>query len=92
MNAKPMFISLLLVGYKLSGKETGYTGNSIFLPYAGVNDQNNSTITEIGTRGLFWSLNDGGYGAYYLNEGHYGEEVLSANQPHGMSVRAICVE
>ena len=92
MNAKPMFISLLLVGYKLSGKETGYTGNSIFLPYAGINDQNYHGVSVTGTRGVYWSLTSGGSGAYYLNEGQYGQSVMSHNQPHGCSVRAICVE
>lgn len=81
-----------LVGYKLSGKETGYTGNSIFLPYAGINDQNYQGVSVTGTRGVYWSLTSGGSGAYYLNEGQYGQSVMSHNQPHGCSVRAICVK
>ncbi len=82
-----------LVGYKLSGKETGYMGNSIFLPYAGINDQNHYGLQgTAGYRGVFWSLTSGGYGAYYLNEGQYGQSVMDHNQPHGCSVRAICVE
>ena len=82
-----------LVGYKLSGKETGYTGNSIFLPYAGINDQNYYGLKgSTGYRGVFWSLTSGGSGAYYLNEGQYGQLVMDHNQPHGCSVRAICVE
>lgn len=81
-----------LVGYKLSGKGTGYTGNSIFLPYAGINDQNYYGVSVIGSRGVFWSLNAGGSGAYYLNEGQHGQSVMDHNQPHGCSVRAICIE
>lgn len=79
-----------LAGYKVSGKDAGYTENSIFLPYAGINDQNTHGVSVAGTRGVYWSIDAGGSGAYYLNEGQYGESVMSHNQPHGCSVRAIC--
>ena len=80
-----------LVGWKVSGKEPGFTENAIFLPLGGVRDQNSRARQNIGSRGLFWSLNSGGYGAYYLHVTNSAKEMSSHNQPHGCSVRAICV-
>ena len=71
----------------VSGKEPGYTEVSIFLPYAGIRDQNIWERSAVGGRGVYWSSTDGGSGAYYLN----GNSINSHNQPHGCSVRAICV-
>lgn len=76
-----------LKGWKVSGKEPGYTEVSIFLPYAGIRDQNIWERSAVGGRGVYWSSADGGSGAYYLN----GNSINSCNQPHGLSVRAICV-
>lgn len=83
-----------LVGYKVSGKKTGYTENSIFLPQAGINDQNIYGVSL--TRGVFWSssIDDregySQYGwSYYLNFGAYGLGVKSHGRQHGLSVRAI---
>lgn len=80
-----------LAGWKVSGKEAGYTDNSIFLPYAGIRDQNRNSPITVGSRGVYWSSTPGGYGAYYLNRGYNGNNILSHNQPHGCSVRAIYV-
>ena len=80
-----------LKGWKVSGKDAGYTENSIFLPYSGINDQNYYGVSKVGERGVFWSSTAGGSGAYYLNEGQYGESVMDHNKPHGCSVRAIYV-
>lgn len=79
-----------LSGWKVSGKEAGYTGNSIFLPYAGIRDQNAISREDVGSRGVYWSSTAGGSGAYYLNLGS-GQSIRHANQPHGCSVRAIYV-
>jgi hypothetical protein len=82
-----------LKGWKASGKEPGYTENSIFLPLSGIRNQNNSQRETVGSRACFWSLNAGGSGAYFINftTGPCPTSTVSANQPHGLSVRAICV-
>ena len=80
-----------LKGWKVSGKEPGYEENSIFLPLAGVRDQNNRARQSVGGRGCYWSVTSGGYGAYYVHCNTNGKEMSSHNQPHGCSVRAICV-
>ena len=80
-----------LVGWKVSGKEPGYEDNAIFLPLSGVRDQNSRARQNVGDRGCYWSISDGGYGAYYLHVRSNTKEMTSHNQPHGCSVRAICV-
>lgn len=80
-----------LAGWKVSGKEPGYTENSIFLPLAGVRDQNSRARQSVGGRGCYWSATSGGSGAYYMHCNTTGKEMNSHNQPHGCSVRAICV-
>ena len=80
-----------LKGWKVSGKDAGYTENSIFLPYSGINDQNYYGVSKVGERGVYWSSTAVGSDAYYLNEGQYGEKVMDHNKPHGCSVRAIYV-
>ena len=81
-----------LAGWKVSGKEAGYTENSIFLPFSGIRDQNNKARETVGTRGCYWSTDTGGYGAYYLNTTSGVHQYVSANKPHGLSVRAICID
>lgn len=83
-----------LAGYKVSGKITGYTDNSIFLPQAGIRDQNQSGASS--NRGVFWSssIDDReDYSEYnwscYLNFDYYGHEVKFHGRQHGLSVRAI---
>lgn len=83
-----------LKGYKVSGKGD-YASNHIFLPLGGVDDQNRgpSSVVAVGERGLFWSTQPGGSGAYFLHVTSDGtKEVTSHNQPHGNSVRAVLKE
>ena len=80
-----------LAGWKVVGKEAGYTENSIFLPLSGIRDQNNRERETVGTRGCYWSSNSGGSGAYFINLNPAVHDYVSANQPHGLSVRAVCV-
>lgn len=79
-----------LKGWKVTGKGE-YQANSIFLPLAGISDQNKQPTQAIGERGCYWSSVSGGYGAYILHlDGSSSTSVSSHNQPHGCSVRAIC--
>ncbi|MCR5277144.1 MAG: hypothetical protein K6D54_05705 [Bacteroidales bacterium] len=80
-----------LAGWIVSGRDAGYTENSIFLPFSGIRDQNNRERETVGTRGCYWSSNSGGYGAYFLDSTSGSHSYVSANAPHGLSVRAICV-
>lgn len=75
-----------LAGWKVEGKEARYTGNSIFLPFSGIRDQNNSKKETVGTRGCYWSSTSG---AYYINLTSSDHSYVSANEPHGLSARAI---
>ncbi len=81
-----------LAGWKVEGKEAGYTENSIFLPLSGIRDQNNNARETVGTRGCYWSADAGGSEAYFINLTATAHDYVSANQPHGLSVRAICVD
>jgi len=81
-----------LAGWKVSGKEAGYEGNSIFLPLAGAIDQSYSYIGTLGTRGVYWSGTSGGSGAYFLEMTSGGRSIPTHNTPHKCSVRAICVD
>ena len=83
-----------LKGYKVTGRGA-YASNSIFLPLGGVDDQNRgpSYVVAVESRGLFWSTEPGGSGAYFLHVTSDGtKEVTSHNQPHGNSVRAVLKE
>lgn len=80
-----------LKGWKVSGNEPGFEDQSIFLPLGGVRDQNGRARQSVGERGTFWSSSPGGYGAYFLETYANGYTVPSHDQPHGCSVRAICV-
>ena len=80
-----------LAGYKVSGKDAGFTDNSVFLPLAGIKDQNVYSIGRVGSRGCYWSSTTGGYGAYFLELVANSISIPSHNRPHGCSVRAICV-
>lgn len=80
-----------LAGWKVSGKDAGFTENSIFIPFAGIRDQNNKARETVGTRACLWSTASGGSGAYFINMNSASHEYVSANTPHGLSVRAICV-
>lgn len=80
-----------IAGWKVSGKEPGYDGLSIFLPLSGIRDQNGRARQNVGSRGVFWSTTSGGSGAYYLHVTNNGREMSSHNQPHGCSVRAVCI-
>gem|GEM_PF-881104 len=78
-----------LKGWKVCGKESGFTDNAIFLPLCGQRDQNRSARAQMGTRGLYWT---NGTGTRYFLELFAGAKNLPYHDPdHGCSVRAICV-
>lgn len=78
-----------LKGWKVCGKESGFTDNAIFLPLCGQRDQNRSARAQMGTRGLYWT---NGTGTRYFLELFAGTKNLPYHDPdHGCSVRAICV-
>jgi len=78
-----------LKGWKVCGKESGFTDNAIFLPLCGARDQNRSARAQMGTRGLYWT---NGTGTRYFLELFAGAKNLPYHDPdHGCSVRAICV-
>ncbi|MBQ2222218.1 MAG: hypothetical protein II421_02290 [Bacteroidales bacterium] len=78
-----------LKGWKVCGKESGFTDNAIFLPLCGQRDQNWSARAQMGTRGLYWT---NGTGTRYFLELFAGAKNLPYHDPdHGCSVRAICV-
>ena len=79
-----------LKGWKVSGKEEGYTENDIFLPLAGARDQNTSGRAQMGTRGLYWS--DGASGRYFLELFASSKNIPYHDPNHGCSVRAVCVD
>lgn len=89
-----------LKGWKISGKGE-YAGNSIFMPLAGVSDQNAGSGVPYyynesqrpGNNGWYWSCtpgtgNNGGH--IYFGTDRY--EVNFHNKPHGDSVRAVLKE
>ncbi len=79
-----------LKGWKVSGKEEGYTENDIFLPLAGARDQNTSGRAQMGTRGLYWS--NGASGRYFLELFASSKNIPYHDPNHGCSVRAVCVD
>lgn len=74
-------------GWKVSGKEPGYSEISIFLPLGGIRDQNDKPSSEVGTRGLYWS----NPGTYYLNLYVNSKGIPSCDVNHGFAVRPVCV-
>lgn len=79
-----------LAGWKVSGKDAGYTENAIFLPFAGTKDSNLFGMDGVGTRGCFWSsdpYNDG-YGNF-LELFAASKGIPFHDKSHGCSVRAI---
>ncbi len=81
-----------LAGWKVSGKDDGYTENAIFLPLVGIRDQNQSSPGEVGTRGCYWTAFEDDNNGCFLNVVQNGKAVTYHNKPHGCSVRAICVD
>ncbi|MBQ9399663.1 MAG: hypothetical protein IJU27_03365 [Bacteroidales bacterium] len=80
-----------LAGWKVEGTEEGYTANSIFLPFSGMRNRNESDRESEGIRGCYWSLDCVEANGYFINltseEHSYGTEFGY----DGLSVRAICV-
>ena len=79
-----------LAGWKVSGKDAGYTENAIFLPFAGTKDSNQFGMDRVGTRGCFWSsdpYNDG-YGNFLELFAAF-KGIVYHDKSHGCSVRAI---
>lgn len=77
-----------LAGWKVTGKEAGYTSNSIFLPLCGLRDQNNKASEDVGSRACYWSSTSSWW---YLDLYSYKHNKASADPGHGMTVRAIYV-
>ena len=78
-----------LAGWKVSGKDAGYTENSIFLPSSGIIDPVDGLLNK-GTRGCFWSsdpYNDG-FG-YFLELFADNKAIPYHDKSQRCSVRAI---
>ena len=78
-------------GYLLTGKKTGYTNASIFLPAAGYCSDNYVFVS--GTNGFYWSSSlytSAPDGAYYLRvySGSFYMDVY--NRYYGFSIRPVC--
>lgn len=75
-------------GYKFTGKEDGYTSNSIFLPAAGY--YNVDKVYDLGSSGNYWfsDTNDSDTACYlYFNETE--KRILNGDRGFGYSVRAV---
>ena len=77
-------------GYKVTGKKSGYTSKSIFLPAAG--SRIRDYLNSVGSYGYYWSssLNKNApYGAYvpYFSSGKV--STLSNYRDYGQSVRPV---
>lgn len=75
-------------GYKFTGKQDGYTSNSIFLPAAGYYNVDN--VYDLGSSGNYWfsDTNDSDTACYlYFNETE--KRILNGGRGIGRSVRAV---
>ncbi len=79
-----------IAGWKVTGKNA-YANNFIFLPLAGIKDQNVHSVSGVGTRGCYWIDESGGYGAYFLELTSNSKGIKSHNRPHGCSVRPVYI-
>ncbi|MBQ0095524.1 MAG: Ig-like domain-containing protein [Bacteroidetes bacterium] len=78
-------------GYKIVSKKSGYVGNCIFLPAAGL--RGGTTLYDVGSYGYFWSssLSTGNPdGAYYLDFDSGGVNWHHHLRDSGRSVRPVC--
>ena len=82
-----------LTGFKVTGCEPGYTGNSIFLPAAG--EKNNGTLQYFREAASFWhswgntSLR---YSMFAHYDGYFHSNSGASTSQWLHSVRAICVD
>ena len=79
-------------GYKVTGKKSGYTNNSIFLPAAGY--RYDSSLSSAGSRGYYWSST-----LYTVNAGNAWYMMIldsstvgrgANSRYYGQSVRPVC--
>ncbi len=77
-----------LAGWKVSGKDAGYTENAIFLPFAGTKDPIFG-MNGVGTRGCFWSSDPNDPWGYFLELFADSQSIPYHDKSHGCSVRAI---
>jgi len=77
-----------LAGWKVSGKDAGYSENSIFLPSSGIKDPTYGML-NIGTRGCYWSSDANGVYGYFLDFVADSKGIPYQDPSHGCSVRAI---
>ena len=77
-----------LAGWKVSGKDAGYTENAIFLPFAGTKDSIFG-MDRVGTRGCFWSSDPYDVYGNFLELFAASKGITYHDKSHGCSVRAI---
>ena len=80
-------------GYKVTGKATGYTNKSIFLPAAGYGF-GSSNLTDSGSRGYYWSStpsSDYSGNAWYLyfNSSYFDANYYNLGRYYGIPVRPV---
>ena len=78
-------------GYKITGKKTGYNGQSVFLPAAGW--RNNNGSYEVGSDGIYWSgtisaESPNNAKCLYFNSGDY--RTNNGSRCYGPSIRPVC--
>ena len=78
-------------GYKVTGKKSGYTDKSIFLPAAGY--RYNGILNNAGSDGYYWSsslnsnFSSSAYGLYFYSSGRNRDYY---DRFYGHSVRPVC--
>lgn len=80
-----------LAGWKVSGKDDGYTENAIFLPLAGYIDYYASVPSGMGTDGGYYSNYYEETNGFFLNLNSSGQAISSHFPNIGDCVRAVCV-
>jgi len=73
-------------GYRLTDKTTG---NSLFLPAAGIRRNSNGSLFGVGTYGLYWSSTPNDTDACYLTFGSGNFYMYSSNRALCGSVRCV---
>lgn len=81
-----------LAGWKVSGKDDGYTENAIFLPLAGDIDYNAPVPSGMGSFGGYYSSYYVETNGYFLNLNSSGQAIASHFPNIGDCVRAVCVD
>ena len=81
-----------LAGWKVSGKDDGYTENAIFLPLAGDIEYYASVPSGMGSSGGYYSSYYVETNGYFLNLNSSGQAIASHFPNIGDCVRAVCVD